>query len=64
MGVGVGGRSKREGIYVYIQVIHFIAQQKLTQHCKAIILRLKKKEEILLNKCPMSISDLISNLPG
>ena len=36
-GAGVGGRSKREGIYLYIQVIHFIAQQKLTQYCKAII---------------------------
>ena len=36
---GVGGRSKREGIYVYIELIHFIVQQKLTQHCEAIILQ-------------------------
>ena len=42
MGEGVGGgRSKREEIYVYIQLIHFIVQQKLTQHCKAIIFQLK-----------------------
>ena len=41
-GGGMGGRSKREGIYVYIQLIHFGVQQKLTQHCKAIILQLKK----------------------
>ena len=24
------------GIYVYIKLIHFIVQQKLTQHCRAI----------------------------
>ena len=27
------------GIYVYIELIHFIVQQKLTHHCKAIILQ-------------------------
>ena len=36
-----GRRETQEGgdmgIYVYIQLIHFILQQKLTQHCKAII---------------------------
>ena len=36
-----GGRETQEGgdmvIYVYIQLIHFVVQQKLTQHCKAII---------------------------
>ena len=35
-----GGREAQEGgdmgIYVYIQLIHFV-QQKLTQHCKAFI---------------------------
>ena len=36
-GGGLGGRSKREGIYVYIYLIHFIVQQKLTQHGKATI---------------------------
>ena len=40
---GVGGRLQREGIYVYIELIHFVVQQKLTQHCKAIILQFKKK---------------------
>ena len=30
-----GGRSKRERIYVYIQLIHFVMYQKLTQPCKA-----------------------------
>ena len=34
----VGGKLKREGIRVYLQLIHVIVQQKLTQHSKAIIL--------------------------
>ena len=38
-GGDVGGRSKREGIHVDIQLIHCVIQQKLTQHCKAIILQ-------------------------
>ena len=37
------GREAQEegdmGIYVYLQLIHFVVQQKLTQHCKAIILQ-------------------------
>ena len=45
MGDG-GGRSKREGIQVYIQLIHFIVQKKLTQHCKAIILPIKNKMSV------------------
>ena len=42
-GGGVGGVSPREGIYVYIWLIHFAVQQKLTQHCKATI----KEKKIL-----------------
>ena len=38
-----GGRETQEegdmGIYVYVQLIHFVIQQKLTHHCKAIILQ-------------------------
>ena len=38
-----GGREAQEGgdmgIYVYIQLIHFVVQQKLTQHYKAITLQ-------------------------
>ena len=37
-----GGRETQEGgemrIYVYVWLIHFVVQQKLTQYCKAIIL--------------------------
>ena len=31
--------GKREVIYVHIQLIHVVVQQKLTQHCKAITLQ-------------------------
>ena len=41
---GVGGRSEREGTCVYLKLIHLVVRQKLTQHCKAIILQLKKKK--------------------
>ena len=38
-----GGREMPEGgdmgIYVYVKLIHFVIQQKLTHHCKAIILQ-------------------------
>ena len=33
------------GIYVYIQLIHFVIQQQLTQQCKAIILHEDIKEK-------------------
>ena len=44
---GGGGweRSKREGIYVYLCLIHFTVQQELTQHCEAVILPSKKKKK-------------------
>ena len=38
-----GGRERQEGgdmgIYVYLQLIHFVIKQKLTHHCEAIILQ-------------------------
>ena len=38
-----GGKETQEGgamgIYVYIQLIHFVIEQKLIQHCKAAILQ-------------------------
>ena len=40
-GVGVGGKFKREGTHVYLQLIHLVVWEKPTQHCKAIILQLK-----------------------
>ena len=43
-GQETGGRFKREGIYVYLWLIHFEVWQK-TNFCKAIILQLKKKSK-------------------
>ena len=43
---GSGERFKREGLYVYLQLIHVDVWQKLTQYYKAMILQLK----INLNK--------------
>ena len=37
----MGGKSKEEGFYVFMYLIHFAVQQKLTQHCKATILQQK-----------------------
>ena len=37
-----GREAKREGIYVYLRLIHIVVLQKPMQHCKAIILQLKR----------------------
>ena len=37
----VGGRVKREEIYVYLWLIYVVVWQKPIQHCKAIIIQLK-----------------------
>ena len=49
-GMGLGGRPRREGIYIYIQLIHFIVQQRLMQRGKAIIFRFSKMCIIEKNK--------------
>ena len=33
----MGRKFKKEGIYVYVYLIHFSVEQKLTQHCEAIM---------------------------
>ena len=38
---GQDGVNGREGIYVYLQLIHSVEQQKPTQYYKAIIFQLK-----------------------
>ena len=43
--VGVGGSFKRERVYVYLWLINVVVWQKPIQHCKAIILQLKKKKK-------------------
>ena len=40
------GRLEREGICVHIELIHVVVQQRLMQHCNAIILQLKNKWKI------------------
>ena len=40
------GRLSREETYVYLQLVPVVIQQKLTQHRKAIIRQLKKKERL------------------
>ena len=45
MGDRVGGRFKREGIYVYLYLICIAVWQKPAQHCKPIIFQLKKKRK-------------------
>ena len=43
--VVMGGRPQREGIYVYIGLIHFIVQQKLTYIVKQLqSIKTKQKE--------------------
>ena len=34
-----GKEIQKEGIYVYVWLIYFAVQQKVTQHCKATILQ-------------------------
>ena len=43
MGRDMGGGFKREGIYVYLWLIHAEVWQKTTKFCKSIILQLKNK---------------------
>ena len=43
-----GRAAQREGIYAYIRLTHNAVQQKLTQHCKAIIVN--KKQRITLSR--------------
>ena len=40
-----GRRFQKEGIYVYIYLVHFNVKQTLTQHYKAIILQFKKTKQ-------------------
>ena len=44
---GGSGRESEDGddIYINKQLAHFVVQQKLMQHCKEIILQLKKKTQ-------------------
>ena len=41
----MGGRLKRKGIYVSVWLIYIVVQQKIMQHCKAIIFQFKEKRK-------------------
>jgi len=63
-----GGRSKREELYVNIELIHFLVQQKLTQHYKATDLgrdqsreHIKSQRHYFDNKGPSSQSYAFSS---
>ena len=45
-----GGSERREGIYVYIQLIHVDVQQELRKHFEAIILQLKIEKKIKIGE--------------
>ena len=55
-------RFKRKGIYVYLQLIHIVVQQKLAKHCKAIILQLKKQKKKRL--CASTSGARVQSLVG
>ena len=46
----MGKKPKEERIYVYVWLIHFAVQQKLTQYSKATILQKKEEESIGMEK--------------
>ena len=65
MGQRMGGKSKRKWIYVCIWQIHFIVQQKLTQHCKEIILPPAAAAAAKsLQLCPTLCDPIDSSTPG
>ena len=37
----MGGRLKKEGIHVYLQLIHNVIEKKLTRNCKVIYYNFK-----------------------
>ena len=55
------------GIYVYIQLIHFVVQQKVTHHCKELysnkdVKKKKRLPEARLKECrPFTHPNLISS---
>ena len=50
----------RKRIYIYVQLGHFAVQQKMKEHCKSTIIKLKKKKRLLGSTS--AVSDWVS--PG
>ena len=57
---GVGGRFRREGTHVYLWLIYVVKWQKPTQHCKVIIIQIKKKNQQEKKLCTSLSNDIIS----
>ena len=53
----MGKKSKKEGVYVYVRLIHFAVQQKLTQQCKGTILKKKERKK---NCCILHVPLFVS----
>ena len=62
MGREMGGRFKRQGIDVYLWLIHVEVGQKTTKFCKSIILQLKKKNILICSLLFQLTPAFIENL--
>ena len=60
MGREVGGKFKKEGVYVYLWLIHADIWQKTTKFCKAIILQFSS----VAQSCPTLCNPMNSSTPG
>ena len=60
-GMGFERKLKREGIYVYIWLIHIVVQEKLTHHCKVIILNQIRS---VAQSCPTLFDPMNRSTPG
>ena len=56
VGMGRTRKLRRESICVYLWLIHIVVWQKLTQHCKAIILQLKKKKHCQISNAVRAVT--------
>ena len=55
MGWEMGGRFKRKGTFVYLQLIHVDVWQKPSQYCRAIILQLKRNNFLKMVSMPTGL---------
>ena len=57
-----GGLGRRGDMYICVhthtrlQLVHIVVQEKLTQHCKAIISQLKNKKDLGMKSPGLSVS--------
>ena len=64
MGWKVGGSIKRDGICVYLGLIHIFVWQKPSQHCKEIILQLKIKKNFCFKGAVVKRQNFQTALPS